>query len=332
MELAERAIKNTGDILTHAIEHSDAHKALLIFDTDSELSTVLSNAYKAQIPEEGWIDFNTSTAEDIIERVNALSPKDLVVLVQSTNFRLNEFRFRIELFKRELKTVEHSHLNRMSGAEIPRYIETLAYDPAYYRTRGRALKEKIDTCSRIIVECPGTKLVYDTPFEPTKLNIGDYREMQNVGGTYPIGEVFSEPKDLERVSGEVKLFAFAGNDHLLQEYEPFTATIENGILSAPDAPEAFKDILNMIEESSPVLVREFGLGLNPAIGRGRTISDVTAFERMLGMHMSLGVKHSIYKKPGLPRKTAGYHIDVFLDLERIKIDDEIIYENGDFTI
>ncbi len=330
--MIEAAKTNIGNILKYAVEHTDKQKAVVIYDTDSELANVVTEGYRANLPTGEFINFAEMDADSILAKIQSLKPKDIVILVQSTNFRLNEFRIRIEIYKHELKTIEHVHLLRMKEDEQQRYIDTLAYDPDYYRTRGRALKELVDNCSKITVECPGTTLVYDTPFEPAKLNIGDYTGMTNTGGTYPIGEIFSEPTDLTKVNGEVTLFAFAGEGHALKEHEPFTCIIKDGILSAPDAPEEFKKILLMIEERSPVLVREFGLGLNPAIGKGRPLEDVTAFERMLGMHMSLGSKHAIYKKPGLPRNAGGFHIDVFLDLERITVDDTVIYENGDYTV
>ena len=44
-----------------------------------------------------------------------LSASDLVVLIQSTSFRLDAFRIRVELFKQSLKVIEHPHLSRMHG-------------------------------------------------------------------------------------------------------------------------------------------------------------------------------------------------------------------------
>jgi aminopeptidase len=67
-----------------------------------------------------------------------------VVLVQSTNFRLDGFRLRVELFKLGLKVIEHVHLSRMPGAQGEHYIEALAYDPQYFRGVGHALKARID--------------------------------------------------------------------------------------------------------------------------------------------------------------------------------------------
>lgn len=330
--LLETSIKNLGDILTHAIGYTSAQKALVIYDTESSLTQIVTDGYRAHLPSEAFLDFAETNLEDVKTRFAQLSPGDLVVLVQSSNFRLNEFRIRIELFARGLKTIEHIHLSRITENQYQTYLDSLAYDSMYYRPRGHELKRRIDVCTKVIVECPGTKLVYDSPFEPAKLNIGDYAEMKNVGGTYPIGEVFSEPMDLSKVNGEVRIFAFAGKDHLIREFESFTAIIRNGILTAPDSPQEFQETLKMIEEDSPVYVREFGLGLNPAMGKGRLVNDLTAFERMRGMHLSLGAKHSIYKKPGMSRKSGRYHVDVFMDLERIIIDEDIVYKDGDFTV
>lgn len=326
------AKKHIGDILTHAIQFTSDQEAYVLYDTEAPLTQLVVDGYRANLPAESFVDFATTTPEEILAKFNSMKPGDLVVLVQSSNFRLNEFRLRIELFKLGLKTIEHVHLGRIHESQFDRYIESLAYDPAYYRPRGKALKERIDRCQRVVVECPGTTLVYDSPFEPSKLNVGDYTDMKNVGGTYPIGEVFSEPSDLSKANGEIKIFAFAGKDHKIREYPAFPAIIRDGILSAPEAPEEFREILSMIEEDSPVHVREFGLGLNKAMGKGRLVDDLTAFERMNGMHMSLGAKHSIYKKPGMPRDEGRYHVDIFLDLERILIDDEVIFEHGDYVV
>ncbi len=326
------AAKHLHDILEHAIQFTPDHTALVIYDNDAPLTRIVVDGYRANLPTESFLDFATTNAAEVLARFESMKPDDLVVLVQSTNFRLNEFRLRIELFKLGLKTIEHIHLSRIDASQFDTYVESLAYDPSYYRPRGKELKRRIDTCTGVVVECPGTTLVYESAFEPTKLNTGDYAEMKNVGGTYPIGEVFSEPCDLSKVNGEVRIFAFAGKDHKIREVSPFTAIVRDGILSAPEAPEEFREILAMIEDDSPVHVREFGLGLNRAMGKGKLVNDLTAFERMCGMHISLGAKHSIYKKPGMPRDAGRYHVDVFIDLERILIDGEVIYENGDYVV
>lgn len=330
--LIDQAVKNIQDILREAIKHDESAKTIVVFDTQSPLSKIIYAAYQTVLPEATFMNFDEATPETIFSAINALHPNDLVILVQSTNFRLNEFRIRIELFKRDLKTIEHVHLARMSEDQFDRYIKALAYDKTYYRTVGPTLKQKIDQAKQVIVECAGTKLVYDTPMEETKLNVGDYTGMKNIGGTFPIGEVFSEAKDLTRVNGEVMIFAFADNDHMVKHYPPFKATIKDGILSATEAPTEFLETLELIKATEPVTVREFGLGLNRAINKQQILNDVTAFERMHGLHLSLGGKHTVYKKPGLMPKQSRYHVDIFVDVERIKIDNQIIFEQAQYVL
>ena len=74
------------------------------------LATILSEAYHSNLPSATFINFNTHTPEEILEVFNALNEKDIVVLIQSKNFRLDAFRIRVELFKRKIKVLEHPHL------------------------------------------------------------------------------------------------------------------------------------------------------------------------------------------------------------------------------
>jgi hypothetical protein len=329
--LTTAAAKNLRDILEHSFLMKEDENTLVIFDTGAPLAKIISDAYRLAIPTAEFLDFATLTPQDVLARIDALKPRDLVVLVQSANFRLNEFRLRIELFKRELKNIEHVHLGRIPESEYTTYIAALEYDPKYYRTLGHALKEKMDRATRVVVSCDGTELVYDSPLEDTKLNVGDYSAMKNVGGLFPIGEVFTEAKDLRKVNGMAKVFAFAGEDHIIRLYEPFPVQIAEGILTAPDGPPEFQKILDLIKQDEEVLVRELGLGLNPGMGHNQIVSDISAFERQKGVHLSLGAKHAIYAKPGLNRKHGRYHVDIFLDVKRITADEHILFENGVYT-
>lgn len=318
-------------ILREAMEMKPTEQALVIFDTQAPLTRLLTEAYRQAIPAAAFVDFDTVSPAEIFRLIQSLKPKDLVVMIQSTNFRLDEFRIRIELFKRGLKTIEHMHLNRMPETQFTTYVASLTYDSAYYRTLGPALKTRLDRAKRVVVACEGTELVYDGPLEEAKLNIGDYSEMKNTGGTFPIGEVFTESRDLRSVEGEALIFAFAGDDHLVRTYEPFPVQIRQGVLTAPHGPPEFQAILAKIREDEEVLVRELGFGINPAMDRRHIVNDITAFERQTGVHLSLGAKHGIYAKPGLSRKHGRYHVDVFVDVRRITIDGETIFQDGKFA-
>ncbi len=331
-DLISLATKHLKDIISQAIRLEPSEHALVIYDTDAPLTQIILAGYRNALPQGEFMDFHAHTPEEILARISALKPKDLVVVLQSTNFRLNEFRLRIELFNRDLKTIEHLHLLRLNEDQFERYIDSLAYDSAYYHTYGHGLKKVIDRTNEIVVNCAGTTLTYSGGMEESKLNIGDYSGMKNVGGTYPIGEVFSEAKDLTRTNGEAMIFGYAADDHKVRIVPPFKAFIVNGIFSAPDAPEEFQKILDLVKSEEELWVREFGLGLNPAMGKNYIVNDITAFERQKGMHISLGAKHGVYKKPGLNRKDGRYHVDIFVDIETITADGQRIYEHGDFIV
>ena len=310
----------------------DAH-TLVIFDTHAPLTQIITAAYRLAIPNAEFLDFDSVTPEFVIEKIRSLNEKDFVVLVQSMNFRLNEFRLRIELFSRGLKTVEHIHLARMSEDQFETYLDSLAYDKEYYRPLGRALKQKLDASKKITVHCfGGTELVYNTKMEDAKLNIGDYSEMKNTGGTFPIGEVFTEAVNFDEVNGDAMIFGYADKNHLVKIVEPFPVHIEKSQMTAPNAPAEFQEILEMIREDEQVVVREFGLSLNPAMSKTKIVNDITAYERQLGLHFSIGAKHTIYAKPGLHRKKGRYHVDIFVDIDKILFDEEEIFHDGAFHV
>ncbi len=321
--VSSAAATHVADIVTLAIEHHPARAALVVFDLRSPLSRLLAEAYRTAIPDATRLDFDAVEPARILEEIKKLEPGDLTVLVQSSNFRLSEFRIRIELFQRGLSVIEHVHLERATDdRQIEIYVDALAYDPSYYRTRGHLLKERIDRAETIKVFGSGTVLTYEGGMEDTKLNVGDYEGMKNVGGTFPIGEVFSEPKDFSKLNGEAMIFAFAGTDHLVKIRAPFKIRIENGILVSHDGPSDFQKVLDQISAEEEILVREFGVGLNPAMGKDRVVNDITAFERQKGLHLSLGEKHGVYAKPGYVPKKTHFHIDIFVDFDRIEADGE----------
>ncbi len=264
-----------------------------------------------------------------------MSAGDLVVLVETSRFLLAAHRFRIELFARGLKVVEHPHLGRIQENEIETYVDSLAYDGAYYRTLGPELKRRIDRASTARLVGRSGSLLYDGPLEGAKLNIGDYAGQTNVGGQFPIGEVFTESRDLARVSGTVELFAFGAKDFSVNEPDrAIRLTVEQGkVVAADGAPPEFDSILDEIRNGEgEVCLRELGFGMNRAFTRERRVSDVGSYERMCGIHLSLGGKHAIYAKPGFSKKRVKYHVDVFAAIERAEIDGETVYQDGKYTV
>jgi aminopeptidase len=334
-QAVDAATAHLRDVLALAIEHGPAHRALVVHDNRSDLARALTEAYRRNLPDAEFVDFDTVTPDAVLAAFKRMAPTDLVVLIQSTNFRLEAFRIRVELFKLGLKVVEHVHLSRMPGAQGGHYIEALAYDIGYYRGVGKALKARIDAASSGTVYSGGETLVFASPFESAKLNVGDYSGMNNVGGQFPIGEVFTEARDLEAVNGRVRVHVFGDTSYLVNRPEtPITLVIEKGrVVDTVDATPEFARLLEIIRaDEGEVWVRELGFGMNRAFTRERRVDDIGTYERMCGIHLSLGAKHGVYPKPGFKRKDARYHVDIFAVTEAVYLDEELVYRDGAWLV
>ncbi len=335
MENTDLAAKHLRDILAIALEYSEAHSAIVVFDTQSDLAKILTQAYKISLPKARFIPFDATPAGEILDVLKSLNPLDLVVLIQSTSFRLDAFRIRVELFKRAIKVIEHPHLANILASEIDYYLDSLAYDSDYYRKTGRALKSRIDQAKCCILESGGESLIFDSRFRPAKMNIGDYSSMQNVGSQFPIGEVFTEAQDLEAVHGRVRISAFGDTRFLVNKPEkPITLEVTKGrVINVSDSNPEFNQILkNIRADEGEIWLRELGFGLNRAFTRDRLVSDIGTYERMCGIHLSLGAKHALYKNPLFNSKQTKHHVDVFAVTESVILDHEVVYQNGSWQI
>ena len=329
------AEKHLRDILTLAIQHKQTQAALVVFDTRSDLAITLTAAYRCCLKTAVFIDFDAVTPEAVFAEFAKLAPSDLVVLIQSTNFRLEAFRIRVELFKRSLKVIEHPHLGRMQDEQADYYIGSLAYDPAYFRGVGNALKQRIDCAAFGEIDSGGERLLFSSPFESAKLNVGDYSEMNNVGGQFPIGEVFTEAKNLEAVNGRVRIFAFGDTSFSTNKpANPITLVINKGKVTDTinSTPEFEQVLANIRADEGEVWLRELGFGLNRAFTKDKIVSDIGTYERMCGIHLSLGAKHGVYSKPYIRRATARHHVDVFAVTESVSLDDKFVYQKGAWRV
>lgn len=307
----------------------------MVFDTRCELAATLTKAYQRCLPTATFIDFDAVSPEAIFAAFALLAASDLVVLIQSTNFRLEAFRIRVELFKRSFKVIEHPHLGRMPGEQALFYIESLAYDPLYFRGVGNALKVRIDHAEFGAIDSGGERLIFASPFESAKLNVGDYSDMKNIGGQFPIGEVFTEAQDLEAVNGRVRIFAFGDTSFSTNKPDkPITLVITKGrVTKVIDSTPEFDQVLaNIRADEGEVWLRELGFGMNRAFTQDRLVSDIGTYERMCGIHLSLGAKHGIYNKANIKRANARHHVDVFAITESVTLDEEIVYRGGAWQV
>ena len=159
--------------------------------------------------------------------------------------------------------------------------------------------------------------------------------MQNKGGHFPIGEVFTESQDLAAVNGKVRVFVFGDTSFLVNRPpQPITLVVEQGqVVAALDSTPEFDAVLDKIRADEGVVwVRELGFGMNRAFSKECMVSDIGTYERMCGVHLSLGAKHGSYAKPHIKRGEGKYHIDVFAQTESVTLGDEVVYRDGAWCV
>ncbi len=309
---------------------------IIIFDLKSPLSRVLAEGYQKLLPHAININFDEQNPEELKVKIKEFTPGKLFILIESSSFRLSNFRWRLELFNRGHGVIEHAHLGSNLESETENYIDTLEYRHSEYEKAGNYLKPLIEACKKITVECVGTTLIYEGGMEEAKKNLADFRNMKNKGSGFPVGEVFSEPKNFDQVNGEVMIYAFANTQHrVIFPEKPFKLIIEKGCVHAENPPQEFQEVIDMIKTENPdglIRIREFGLGLNPGVSKTKRLTDISAFERVKGLHVSLGMKHDIYRKKFGEKQVQRFHVDIFPDVQKITIDDTVIFENGEYFI
>lgn len=85
-------------------------------------------------------------------------------------------------------------------------------------------------------------------------------------------------------------------------------------------------------ENGEVLVRELGLGLNPALSTETPLSDINFHERKVGIHLSLGKKHGLYGKKLPKTEVQRFHIDIFIALDSMYVGNVKTFEDGKWVV
>jgi hypothetical protein len=105
------------------------------------------------------------------------------------------------------------------------------------------------------------------------------------------------------------------------------------LLGCENSTEAFDEMLALIREGEEVVwVRELGFGLNRGFSKTKIVSDIGSYERMCGVHLSLGRKHGMYAKPGFKRGAGKFHIDIFVDTTAVTLDNDVVFENEEWVV
>ena len=332
MSLAQKIRVVTRDIIEKQMACGD-EKKVLVYDRSSPLASMLADGYMANMPDAKHIDFDREDPQDIAKTLLSLPAGSTVILVQSLNFRLDAFRIRLQLFNNGVGCLEHARLKYFPEEQWETYINALEYRGEYYEKLGGKLVEKIEHAKKIEVISKNGSILSFGKMEKAKLNHSIFHKQKNRGGAAMCGEVFSEAQDFDSVNGELSICCYPAPDLTIVPCAPFTIHVEKSRVTCTDPncpPDFHKHILEKIAdaENGEVMMREAGFGLNPAISLQHPLADVNAFERMAGFHVSLGKKHNIYRNKMAKHIPQRYHIDIFTDLKAIRIDDEVVFEDG----
>ncbi len=362
--MKEKLLQATKDILEHNMQIMKApfcdQKVVLVYDEDSKLSKMLWEAYWEAIHsfslggKDAWrVDrgLNTSNTgggfEIILFSEASTDKKELqdfllwldewstVILVQSTNFRLDGFRIRLNLKNAWVWCLEHAHLWYILDDQIENYIDSICYHTPYYEALSDWFKEIVQDADTLTMKThDGNILTVEWWFEDIKRNTWDF-SWKYRWGNFPIGENFTESLDFARVNGTFSVFAFPDENFQVVFTEPFVVEVQESKLTCtdPKCPQQFRDLLTKIEasEDDEVFVRELWFGMNKWISKDKRLSDIWAYERVTGFHMSLGKKHQIYRKKIHKSVAQRYHIDIFPHVDTIHIDGKLIFENEQYV-
>jgi hypothetical protein len=270
------------------------------------------------------------------EKIMWLKADSTVVLVQSTNFRLDDFRLRLNLKNQWVWCIEHNHLWYIRDDEIETYANCLEYRTPFYIKLSNKLKEKFDKANILeVVSKNWDKLICEWGFEDMKQNTWDFGERIR-GWSFPIWENFTETKDFEKVNWKLSIRAYPNMAFEVIKWDIFSVEIKESkiIWYSENTPSGFIELVEKIKSSEDweCFVRELWFGLNPWITWENTLNDVNACERIMWFHMSMWKKHQIYRKKFHRKIIQRFHIDIFSDVDYILLDWEKILENEKFII
>jgi leucyl aminopeptidase (aminopeptidase T) len=308
-----------------------------MYDTECSLAKLLSDTYQQEIKSHQHKAINFPTvAESVVEEAVASLPEhSLVILVQSLSFRMTKHRLRADLFRAGHMVIEHARLSRNNDDEIQNYIDSLRYDTPYYVQATTAMEKLLQENTKLRIES-GHDLILeiDSRLEKPLKNTGDFSDNPIVAAGFPIGEIFTEAKELDKMNGSVLVFGFPTLEHKTYFCAPFEVQIKDGCVVSHNGPPLFAEILQLIaseEVNAAVQVREIGFGLNRGLGFTKTLHEPTAFERFAGMHFSLGLKHAMYAKKLGKKVYQKYHIDIFCKVKNVFIGDTQVMKEGEYV-
>lgn len=314
-------------------------KVVLVYDLESPISIELSKWYITNLqnkPNSEIINFNETDKDALKQKLLSLEPDSTVILVQSTNFMLDDFRIRLNLNNAWVWCLEHRHLAYIYEEQVENYADAIEYKTPYYIELWAKLKTLSDSAETMTFICNDWSTLRVTWwFEDMKLNDWNF-DWRSRWGNFPIWENFTEAKNFENVNGELTIYAYPDDKLQVEFVKPFKIKIDKSIVTCDEetCPPTFNKIIDFIKESEnwEVMFRELWFWLNNWITREKPLADVNAYERIAWFHMSLWKKHQIYRKKLHKDVMQRYHIDIFPDIKEIYIDDTLVFENNKYII
>lgn len=335
MNIEELAFQVVSDSIFKQMQCND-EQIILLYDRDSSLAKILSEAYIKSLPEHAEkIEYAEEKKEMLIEKLRALPAGSNVFLVQSSNFRLDDFRIRLQLFNNGVGCLEHALLQTVTDKMIETYLNAFAWRGEEYKAIGEMFTTAFSKARSTKIYSGENSVLEFGPMEEAKINDSRFYSQKNRGGGAICGEVFSEAKDFDTVNGEVTINAYPDDTFKMVWCDPFTITIEKSFITkySDNTPQQFIDnVITRVQEGEDgrVMVREAGFGLNPALSKETPLPYVNICERMRGFHLSVGKKHNIFRDKFSKDVIQRFHIDIFADTKQVWCDDTLMFENGEY--
>lgn len=304
----------------------------VVFDENSTAAKALVSAYREVLPMANYIAYTGENGTEISDYLHTLARESVVALIQSSNFRLSKHRIRVELAHLSIHTVEYARLNYIRDEEIPQWMDAFTPRTELYEELSDKIEAHMIGAKNLeIISVGGATLKCDE-IESPRRNTGDFSKSVAKGSLFPVGEIFTEAKDLVTLNGTLMIDAYPDEHVCPIICEPFAVEVKHGLIEyTPEKwPEFFTVSYNQVlAEEGNVRLREIGIGFNPAMSRDKVVNEIGHFERKMGMHLSMGAKHGVWNKKLEDLQPQRYHIDLFVALEELRIDGKSILKRVD---
>ena len=148
---------------------------IVVYDLECELTKNIWEWYAENLKNREnseVIIFEEIEAEVLKEKLMSLPEFSTVVLIQSRDFRLDDFRIRLNLHNKWVWCLEHNHLIYLKPGESDTYIDAIIYRWEEYNRLSNKFKDISDNAGTAKIVCHNRDtLEISGGFEDMKQNI-----------------------------------------------------------------------------------------------------------------------------------------------------------------